>query len=373
MNSEKNVLIVDDEIENIQIVVSLLRHENYSISYASSGYEALDTLEMANFDMILLDIMMPEIDGIKTCQKIKENPAFCKIPIIFLTASSDFNMLKEAFRCGGVDYISKPFHSEELIARITTHINLYNYQTSLEKRVEEELEKREVERKFLIQQSKMASIGEMFASVAHQWRQPLNEINSIVANIDMDYNYNIITSDSLEMQLKNIEDLTKYLSSTIDNFEQFMHPSNQKFKFALEDVIEQSLSLIKHSFKEIGVEYEVEIFDDIVIYGSPNEYMQVVIAILNNAVEVFTKRGVKNPKIKITVESEKRKSLVEIIDNGGGTPKDLKIFNAYISTKDDDDKSSGLGLYMAKTIIENMDGEIRVRNSEDGAVFSIIM
>lgn len=221
-------------------------------------------------------------------------------------------------------------------------------------------------------QSKIISIRKMLSSIAHKWRQPLNEINSIVSNIDLDYNYDLMSEKSLDLQLKNIEDSTKYLSNTLDDFYEFMHPLHPKFKFHIKDVIEQVLDFTSGTLTQNNIECEVKIVEDMLIQGSPNEYMQVIIEILNNSIEVFDRKRVENPKIEIIAQNHQNRLLLQIKDNGGGVPEDLKIFDAYIGKKKDS-TSKGLGLYIAKIIIENMDGEIIVKNDEAGAVFSILV
>jgi len=121
-----NILIIDDITENIQVAMNILKEENYSFSFATSGKEALDLLKSSHFDLILLDIMMPEMDGYTVCKKIKSAKELEDIPIIFLTAKSDIDSISKGFKSGGVDYIIKPFHPEELIARVRTHLELYH-------------------------------------------------------------------------------------------------------------------------------------------------------------------------------------------------------------------------------------------------------
>lgn len=128
MSNKKRILIIDDISENIQIAMNMLKEEDYLFSYATNGTSALDIIndESSHFDLLLLDVMMPGLDGFSVCQKIKENPETRDIPIIFLTAKTDIDSIREGFSSGGVDYITKPFHAEELQARVKTHIDLYS-------------------------------------------------------------------------------------------------------------------------------------------------------------------------------------------------------------------------------------------------------
>lgn len=121
------ILIVDDVIDNIRVAMNILREENYEFSFAQNGQEALRLIFSLgeSFDLILLDIMMPDMDGFEVCAKLKENVATREIPIIFLTARTDVDALSHGFQVGGVDYITKPFHPSELLARVKTHLELH--------------------------------------------------------------------------------------------------------------------------------------------------------------------------------------------------------------------------------------------------------
>jgi len=122
-----HILIVDDLTENIQVAMNILREDSYSFSFATQGSEALKIIERdaKQLDLILLDIMMPGIDGFSVCKTVKENPLTASIPIIFLTAKTDIDAISKGFLLGAVDYITKPFHAEELVARVRTHTELY--------------------------------------------------------------------------------------------------------------------------------------------------------------------------------------------------------------------------------------------------------
>jgi len=125
MDLAYHILIVDDIVENIQVAMNILKEENYRFSFARSGKEALQVLKKKRFDLILLDIMMPEMDGYEMCQILKADPSLMEIPVIFLTAKTDVDSMSRAFEVGGVDFITKPFHPDELLARVRTHLELH--------------------------------------------------------------------------------------------------------------------------------------------------------------------------------------------------------------------------------------------------------
>jgi len=123
-NGQCNILIVDDISKNIQVLGNILRQDGYSLSFATSGSQALDMVFADDYDLILLDVMMPEMDGFEVCRKIRELPDGQAIPIIFLTAKTDEEDIVKGFQAGGTDYVTKPFNSEELLARVHAHLEL---------------------------------------------------------------------------------------------------------------------------------------------------------------------------------------------------------------------------------------------------------
>ncbi len=128
----RSILIVDDNPQNIQLVASHLKEEGYRISFSQSGQDVLKKIENAAFDLILLDIMMPEMDGFEICTRVMQHPEYKEVPIIFLTAKIDKDSIVKGFEVGAVDYIVKPFHGAELLARIRTHLELKAYREKVE-------------------------------------------------------------------------------------------------------------------------------------------------------------------------------------------------------------------------------------------------
>lgn len=128
MSRKTHILIVDDVVENIQVAMNILKEDNYDFSFATEGTEAITLIEQGKdkFDLILLDIMMPNIDGFQVCKTIKENPLYKDIPIIFLTAKVEVDAISRGFSLGAVDYITKPFHGDELLVRVKNHIQLFH-------------------------------------------------------------------------------------------------------------------------------------------------------------------------------------------------------------------------------------------------------
>jgi len=159
------ILIVDDAPKNIQVVANLLGDQEYDISYATNGMQALGHIQENNFDLVLLDVMMPEMDGYEVCRQIKRTDIYNDVPVIFITAKTDEESLIEAFDAGGQDYISKPFNASELMARVRTHLKLKAFEDSQKVIIDNALAELKMLNKEIVETQKeviftMGSIGE---------------------------------------------------------------------------------------------------------------------------------------------------------------------------------------------------------------------
>ncbi len=225
----------------------------------------------------------------------------------------------------------------------------------------------------IIKQSRQAAMGEMIGNIAHQWRQPLNSIGVIVQNIEDAYNYDELTKEYMVEKINNVMTLLSYMSHTIDDFRNFFKPDKEKQSFSIAESVKNSLSFMDANFSHNNIKVEVDVVEDIKIWGYPNEYAQVLLNILNNARDIIKEREIKNGEITIRVNTSYSRSVVEIEDNGGGIKPDVieKIFEPYFTTKE---MGTGLGLYMSKMIVEkNMGGELKVANRGNGAVFTLLI
>ncbi len=370
MENKQTILIVDDTKDNIDILINLLN--NYDVIPALDGNTALEIIEEENIDLILLDIMMPIMDGFEVCKILKKNPKTVNIPIIFLTAKSDNEDIKIGFELGAVDYITKPFNPSELISRVKTHLELKSYQDILEEKVQQEMEKNRIKEQLLFQKSKQAEIGELLMHIAHQWKQPLSELGSInMYNTAKLKTLGTIDEDTLLDSFEKTATILDFMSDTIHTFQEYYKP-NQKFSFFnIIDAINEAINIIDATYDFHNIKITIKKDDDIKIYGNKNEYSQVILSILNNAKDVFISRNTKNPTVNITIKSQDNQSIIIINDNGGGVrlKKRDDIFLPFISEKN----SMGMGLYMAKNIIEKNNGSIHVTNKKDGAVFTITL
>ena len=220
--------------------------------------------------------------------------------------------------------------------------------------------------KLLFQQSKMASMGEMIGNIAHQWRQPLSVISTCASGIKFEKEFNDIKDERLFESLDLIVENTQYLSKTIDDFRNFFKADKIVEDFCVNDSIFKVLKLLKSSIQNHNIQIETFFDGNLIIYGYPNEFLQVLINILNNAKDVLTKQAKNERFINIKTFIENTNYVINIDDNGGGIEESIisKIFEPYFTTKHKS-QGTGIGLYMShQIIVEHMKGELYAKNNE---------
>jgi signal transduction histidine kinase len=244
---------------------------------------------------------------------------------------------------------------------------------SLEERIVKALHEIRQKDQLLIEQSRQATMGEMINSIAHQWRQPLNNLGLIIQNIKVSYEVGHLTLEEMTAENDKAMDTILFMSRTIDDFRNFFRNDKQKTNISVIELLDRTLALVSESFHYQKIYIDIEVHDDVTVFGYPNELSQVILNILNNAKDVLTERKVIAPRISIRAVCEQGGSVVTIADNGGGIDESVlgRIFDPYFSTKEVG-KGTGIGLYMSKVIIEqNMDGVLSARNTGEGAEFRI--
>jgi len=224
----------------------------------------------------------------------------------------------------------------------------------------------------LIQQSRLAAMGEMINNIAHQWRQPLNRVGLNIQRLPLFYDTDKFNREFLDTSVKDIMKQLNHMSQTIDDFRNFFKPEKEKVDFRVNEAIQQAINLIDDSFKNCSIDVFTQLDNDSLIFGYPNEFSQVLLNILQNARDAILECKISNGVVSIASSIENGKLLVTISDNAGGIPDDIidKIFEPYFSTKGI--MGTGIGLNMSKNIIEtNMGGRLTVRNTDEGAEFRI--
>ncbi|WP_214297975.1 sensor histidine kinase [Pelotalea chapellei] len=264
-------------------------------------------------------------------------------------------------------------------------INESSRLSSLEKRNMEEriylLEQRlleaeaEINRKdqMLIKQSRQADMGEMINNIAHQWRQPLNNLGLLIQNMQLMQEIGELTPDILRGDCREAMEIIFFMSRTIEDFRDFFRQDKEKKAFLINEVISKTLNFISATLENSSIKVEVDASGDVTAIGYQNEYFQVLLNIIANARDVLVEKKPTSPLIRISIANEGDSSVVKIRDNGGGIPAEVipRIFDSYFTTKGHG-KGTGIGLYMSKVIIEkNCGGRLSAYNVDDGVEFRI--
>lgn len=352
----KNILVVDDNATNILLIKVILEEEGFTnVLSAESAIEAYDILEAHDVNVILMDIMMPEIDGLEATEAILSNQKYQQTPIIMVTATDDDATLKKSFDLGAVDFVRKPVNQVELIARLNT-ILLSQEKDS-----------------FIMQHSRFDAMEEIIGMLAHQWRQPLSIINAIISTIQTQQALNILNQEELNTSLQSIVDHTTELSEMITTFREFFKTDSAPSLSNPNEAICEALKLVQESIEQEKVKLQLDLGDLEPVFYTKNLLIQALTTLLINAKEAHIRNKTQKPSIIIRSFAQNNKINILVEDNAGGISKDVigYIFEPYFTTKTEKN-GKGLGLYLAKSILtQQLNGNISVTSQGDKSKFLI--
>ncbi|WP_228135590.1 sensor histidine kinase [Halarcobacter anaerophilus] len=226
---------------------------------------------------------------------------------------------------------------------------------TLEKRVEQEIEKNREHEQLLVQKSRFIALGEMISNIAHQWRQPLSELSTILMFIKFKYNMGQLDEELMKKKSKEADRVLEYMSHTIDDFRNFFMPKKAKEQFSLKTVMDSIMTIVSSSLSNNRISITFCIDNNLKLNTYLNEFEQVILNIITNAKDILIKNKIKKPWIKIDSKEVDENIIIIVEDNGGGIkvePKS-KIFEPYFTTKNGSD-GTGIGLYMSKIIVEKI-------------------
>lgn len=252
-------------------------------------------------------------------------------------------------------------------------LQLEEFNQLLEKRIEEAVDELRLKDRVMMLQGRQAAMGEMINNIAHQWRQPINNLGLLIQSMKADYYNNQLTAENLDDSVNKSMSTIFFMSQTINDFSSFFSPDRKKTDFMLFQGLKKVVAMLAATLSTKGINLVVENRDEVMISGFFNEYNQVLLNLINNAKDVLLERNCANPVITVTLYRDGDNALVTVSDNGGGIDETIidKVFDPFFTTKGQG-KGSGIGLYLSTIIItEHFGGTLTVANRDGGAQFTI--
>jgi two-component system sensor histidine kinase/response regulator len=346
---QPTVLIVDDNPNNLKIVALTLRELNYKIVIATNGKSAIDLVKRTNPNLVLLDIMMPEMDGFETCRIIKSDEKNKNLPIIFLTAVNQKSKIVKGFDLGSVDYITKPFNKEELVSRIKTHLELKFTRDKLQATTDHLSDLNEIKNR-------------MFSVIGHDLRSPLGNIKMTLDLLSKGlFEYKspeYVETIQILMQASEevsdlLENLLGWAKAQSENLK--LYPE----KIIFNELIESIYFLFKTKLNNKKINFNIKIPNNLELHVDLYMLKIILRNLISNAIK-FTKEG---GQITIKTQAHDNNIKISIIDTGIGISEEnlVKLFNdkEYYSTYGTNGESgSGLGLKVVNHFINKMNGKL---------------
>jgi two-component system, sensor histidine kinase and response regulator len=368
-----HILIVDDSTKNLQVLGNILRKNGYTIEFATNGADALSWVGRKSFDLILLDVMMPEMDGFQVCSEIRKNDALQSCPIIFLTAKIDSDSVKKGFNLGAQDYILKPFDATELLARVKTQIEISQSRKTLSGLNQTLEEKVKIRTQELIEANKELQVlddikGEFLTILSQRIRVPLNGIlgplQLLKARSESHELISLINIlDASVERLKGFSDSALLLTRINKGDISINH-----LKFRAKDQIEFSLLKYIDTINKKKIRIETSKLDaDLMLYSDNDLTHEILIRAINNALKYTPENGL----VEFSGTQSDNTVTIEIRDNGPGFPenflkKDLFLFHPG---EEHVNQNIGINLFLINQIMIYLGGRMIIGNIENGGAF----
>jgi signal transduction histidine kinase len=365
------LLIADDEPDMLRFIKSQLASE-YNVLEAVDGQQAVDKAGQFLPDIILLDMMMPEKDGLQACREIRQRTSTQSIPVVLLTARADEEIKLAALEAGASDFLTKPFSTTELHVRIKNLVDSHQYQMKLAKQntvLENTIDQLKETESQLVQTEKLASLGRMSAGIIHEINNPLNFATTGLFTL-RNKGKHLAPEQQADYQevLKDVEDGIKRVKNIVCDLRIFTHPDQDgRDNIALAGVVTSALRFLSGEWRD-KVEIEVAIADQLTVWANQSKMIQVVTNMIQNSLDALKDKTFVDEKPKISIHGliEDNRGILKIRDNGPGIDSAHvdKIFDPFFTTKDVG-QGMGLGLSICYRIMQECDGRILV-NTEKG-------
>jgi signal transduction histidine kinase len=365
--NQPTILVADDEPDMLRFLKSQLR-SHYHVIEAVDGQQAIEKASQFLPDIILLDMMMPEKDGLQACREIRERTPTQSTPIVLLTARADEETKLAALSAGANDFLTKPFSGTELHVRLKNLVESHQYQRKLSKQnqvLESTIDQLKETETQLVQSEKLASLGRMSAGIIHEINNPLNFATTGLFTLRNKSKY-LAPEQQEEYQeiLKDVEDGIKRVKNIVSDLRMFTHPETEsRDQVEVAEVVAASLRFLSNEWKD-KVRIENSLPEHLTIWANKNKLIHVLVNLLQNALDAMKDKAYKDEQPAIWIEGrfEAGKSLLIVRDNGCGIDAEHldKIFDPFYTTKDVGE-GMGLGLSICYRIVQDCDGRISVR------------
>lgn len=361
-------LVADDEPDMLRFLKSQLV-QHYEVLEAVDGQQAIEKASQFLPDIILLDMMMPEKDGLQACHELRERTSTQSIPIILLTARADEETKLAALNAGASDFLPKPFSTTELHVRIKNLVESHHYQTKLSKQnqaLESTIEQLKETESQLVQTEKLASLGRMSAGIIHEINNPLNFATTGLYTLRNKGKY--LAAEQQEEYaevLKDVEEGIKRVKTIVSDLRMFTHPETEsRDQVEVVEVIGSALRFLANEWKD-RVQIDQKMDPHQTVWANKNKMIHVFTNLLQNSLDALKDKTFENgekPAIVIEGSVSNGRSIVRIRDNGPGIDSQHldKIFDPFFTTKDVGE-GMGLGLSICYRIVQEFDGRISVR------------
>ena len=357
---ENKILLVDDDTKNLQVAMNILK--DYNVIYAQSGKKALELLEKNKFDLILLDVVMPTMDGYYVCSKIKKNEKTKKIPVIFLTVKDDEKDIVKGFELGAVDYIIKPFYSEVLLKRVELHLKLASAMSKIEQMnvnlndiVNEQVEQIRQKDAIIVQHSKISAMASLIDVISLQWREPIDKIKFYLQSLDFKL-ANIEEFKSDDIFKKTLYEMNK-LDEIMEDFHKFFNNQKNKENVNLKVSLDNAIFSLRDDINNLDITLDIKGDNLLSLNIVFEEIKHIFHKLISKSIESFRlSEQLENKQININFEEE------------NGT-----IYIIYSDNAHNDDKNNGFdfGFYLVKVFVEKNFGLLSVEKMQNGIKYII--
>jgi signal transduction histidine kinase len=379
LSGRKPVALVADDEPDMQHFLRTELQQDYDLIVATDGVQALEKTELFLPDVVLLDMMMPEMDGLDVCKALRAREATKGIPIILLTARADEETKFDALQMGANDFLAKPFSATELHARIKNLVDSHNFQRNLSKQNQalttaiEQIKETETQ---LVQSEKLASLGRMSAGIIHEINNPLNfATTGIFALRNKTKNLPETQRAEFSEILNDVDEGLKRVRNIVSDLRVFTHPeSGPPESVDVAEAVNASLRFLASEWKG-NVQIETNLVPGQILQATRNKMVHILVNLIQNSLDALGDKKFEGEKPAIWIEGklEEGKSILVVRDNGMGIePKNVaKIFDPFFTTKDVGE-GMGLGLSICHRIVRGYGGHINVR-SEPGRFCEFIL